>query len=116
MPQNTKGCAGKRLAESAERYIRDHSENKFSLAEIAGALYVNGNYLARQFKKETGHTLLWYHNFVRCEKAKTLLAGKELTVSRVGETVGFVSSAHFSHVFSKMTGMSPSAFRESLPV
>ena len=103
--------AGERLARQAAYFIREHSEQKFSLAEIAGALYVNGNYLARVFKKETGRTLLWYHNAVRCEKAKQLLSESDLPVSEIGAAVGFVSSAHFTHLFKKMTGVAPSAWR-----
>ena len=104
--------AGKRLARQAEYFIREHSEQKFSLDEIAGALYVNGNYLSRVFKRETGQTLLHYHNVVRCEKAKRLLSDTDLSVSEVSEAVGFVSPAHFSHIFRKMTGTAPSSWRE----
>ena len=43
------------------------------------------------------HTLLWYHNHIRCEKAKALLKDFDLSISKVGEEVGFVSSAHFAH-------------------
>ena len=103
--------AGKRLARQAEYFIREHSEQKFSLDEIAGALYVNGNYLSRVFKRETGQTLLYYHNAVRCEKAKQLLTDTDLSVSEVSEAVGFVSPAHFSHIFRKMTGTAPSSWR-----
>ncbi len=109
MPRIT---AGKRLAQQAGYYIREHSEQKFSLSEVAGALYVNSNYLARVFRRETGHTLLWYHNAVRCEKAKRLLAETDLLVSEIGAAVGYVSSAHFSHLFKKMTGCAPSNWRE----
>ncbi len=104
--------AGKRLACQAGYFIREHSERKFSLEEIAGALFVNGSYLSRVFKCETGRTLLWYHNAVRCEKAKKLLAESELSVAEVGSAVGFVSPAHFSHMFRKMTGVSPAVWRK----
>lgn len=103
---------GKSLAEQAAEYIRANSEKKFSLSEIAGELYINGNYLARLFKKETGHTLLWYHNAVRCEKGAQLLRETEESVSGIGERLGYVSTAHFSHVFKKMKGCSPSRYRE----
>lgn len=112
MTETPRITAGKRLARQAGYFIREHSEQKFSLEEIAGALFVNGNYLSRVFKRETGCTLLWYHNAVRCEKAKELLAESELPVSEVGAAVGFVSSAHFSHMFKKMTGIAPSSWRD----
>ena len=111
MAEAQKTTAGKRLAQQAAYYIREHSEQKFSLPRIAGALFVNGNYLARVFRRETGCTLLWYHNAARCEKAKQLLAETELSVSEIGAAVGYVSSAHFSHLFKKMTGVAPGEWR-----
>ena len=48
MTGTPKATAGKRLARQAAYCIREHSRQKFSLAGIAGALYVNGNYLARK--------------------------------------------------------------------
>jgi len=103
--------SGNRLVSDAEDYLFSHSADKFSLQEIAKAMYVNGSYLLRVYKAHTGRTLLWYHTFLRCENAKKLLSESDLSISEVGESVGFVSSAHFSHVFKKMTGLSPSAFR-----
>lgn len=101
----------KDLVQAAKDYIEAHSTEKFSLAALSGSLYINGSYLLRVFKEYTGHTLLWYHNFVRCEQAKQYLAGNGLSVSAAGEKAGFVSSAHFSHVFRKMTGMTPTEYR-----
>ena len=106
-----RGSAGKALAESAQAYIEAHSAEKFSLQAVADALFVNGSYLLRVFKAHTGHTLLWYHNHVRCERAKVLLLDGGKSISQAGEEAGFVSSAHFSHVFKKMTGLTPTEYR-----
>lgn len=100
-----------RLVSAVEAYLSLHSNEKFSLQETALEMHVNGSYLLRVYKAQTGHTLLWYHNHIRCNKAKELLAKSDLGISEIGETVGFVSSAHFSHVFKKLTGMTPSAYR-----
>ncbi len=100
-----------RLVSAAEEYLTEHSGDKFSLREIADDLHVNGSYLLRVYKAHTGHTLLWYHTCIRCEKAKYMLMESDLNISEIGEAVGFVSSAHFSHVFKKITGMTPSAYR-----
>ena len=96
-----------------KEYIETHSLEKFSLKKISEALYINGSYLLRQFKSHTGQTLLEYHNCVRCEKARALLRDTDMTISEIGETVGFVSSAHFSHVFRKITGCTPTSYRET---
>lgn len=106
-----KQTSGKALAEAARAYMEAHSAEKFSLEEIAKALYVNGSYLLRTFRRYTGMTPLSYHHQLRCEKAKALLAQSDLTVSQVGEAAGFVSSSHFSHIFRKTEGCTPSEYR-----
>ena len=106
-----RGDAGKALAEAAAAYIEAHSAEKFSLQAMSNALFVNGSYLLRVFKARTGHTLLWYHNHMRCERAKALLMDSDRSISEAGEEAGFVSSAHFSHVFRKMVGYTPTEYR-----
>ena len=105
--------SGEQLVQAAKAYITEHSREKFSLQAVADALYVNKCYLLRQFRARTGGTLLGYHNQVRCEQAKQMLADTSLSISEVGETVGFVSSAHFAHVFKKTVGMTPTEYRNT---
>ena len=99
------------LTQSAMAYIESHYKERFSLQAMAGELFVNGSYLLRVFKKYTGFTPLAYHNHVRCERAKELLSNTRECVSDIGEAVGFVSSAHFSHVFKKTEGCTPTEYR-----
>ena len=69
------------------------------------------SYLLRTFKEATGRTLLEYHNCVRCEAAKELLTRPELTISFVASAVGYVSASHFTQVFRRHTGKTPSQYR-----
>lgn len=103
--------SGKELTLAAQKYLDEHSTEKFSLEKISQALYVNGSYLLRVFKANTGHTLLWYHHTLRCEKAKQMLSTGTVSVSEVGEAVGYVSSSHFAHIFKKITGMTPTEYQ-----
>lgn len=118
LPETLPKASGKRtggeaLAQAASAYIEAHSKEKFSLQKMADSLFVNGSYLLRAFKKYKGYTPLAYHNHVRCEQAKDLLTHTGEEVSEIGETVGFVSSAHFSHVFKKTEGCTPTEYRIS---
>ena len=106
-----KKSSGETLTQAAAEYIESHSREKFSLQRMADDLFVNGSYLLRAFKKNKGYTPLAYHNHIRCEQAKELLARTGEGISEIGETVGFVSSAHFSHVFKKMEGCTPTEYR-----
>ena len=109
--QPKKRPSGEKLTQAAKDYIDAHSAEKFSLQTISSALFVNGSYLLRTFKGHTGITLLAYHNAVRCEKAKALLLNPAKSISQAGEEVGFVSSSHFSHIFRKVTGLTPTEYR-----
>jgi len=106
-----KQTSGESLARAAQEYIEAHSKDKFSLDAMAGELYVNGSYLLRTFRRYTNMTPLHYHHIVRCAKAKELLLQTDRSISEVGEMVGFVSSAHFAHIFRKTEGCTPSAYR-----
>ena len=101
------------LVRAAKEYMTQHSTEKFSLDALSGSLFINGSYLSRVFKADTGHTLLWYHHWVRCEKAKELLTRNELSIAAVGDQAGFVSSAHFSRIFKNMLGITPSEYRNA---
>lgn len=109
---NTRQTGGKALTEAALDYLNTHSTEKFSLEKLAGALFVNGSYLMRTFKRQTGITPLAYHQAVRCKNARELLTTTDLSISKIGETVGFVSSSHFTHVFRKIEGCTPSEYRK----
>lgn len=103
----------KELAKSAQRLIDERYDRKFSLEGIAGELYVNGSYLARVFKSCTGQTLLDYHNTVRCHAAQDLLMCPELSIAYISEKVGFASVSHFTRVFKKIVGSTPSEYRRN---
>ena len=101
------------LVKAAEAYMDAHSADRFSLNEMSGALYVNGSYLLRTFRRHTGMTPLHYHHHLRCRKAMEMLAHTDQSISEIGEAVGFVSSSHFSHIFKNTVGCTPSEYRKA---
>ena len=107
----SKKAGSEALTNAAIAYMKQHCTDKFSLQEMADALFVNGSYLLRTFKQHTGHTPLAYHHMIRCEYAKELLVSTDQSISEVGEAAGFVSSSHFSHIFKKTEGCTPTEYR-----
>lgn len=103
----------KELARAAQTLIRERSAEKFSLTALSAELHTEKAYLARTFKAATGQTLLEYHNRVRCEAAQELLKSPWLSVSYIASEVGYVSASHFTQVFRKLYGVTPSRFRET---
>lgn len=106
--------AKQELTNKAKKYIEENYKLKFSLSEISESLYINSDYLARVFKSCTGKTLLWYHNFTRCQHATRLLIEKNFSISSISYQVGFTSTSHFSKVFKTYIGCTPSEYRKNL--
>lgn len=103
------------LTDAARSWILSHYTEKFAANEIARALCVTPNYLIRVFKETTGDTLLNFHNRTRCEEAKELLKKRELSISYIANQVGFRTSSHFTVIFKRMTGCTPTEFRQRCP-
>ena len=101
------------LAQNAKLYIDEHYQDKFSLKEIADYLHVNESYLLRTFSKELGTTMLNYHNRVRVGHAADMLKNSKQSISYISDSVGCVSSAHFSRLFKKFYNCTPSEYRKN---
>ncbi len=69
------------------------------------------NYLGDLLKKETGKNTQEHIYFHLIEKAKTMLLGTEEPVYRIAHTLGFEYQQHFSKLFKRKTGMSPTEYR-----
>jgi len=101
------------LVRRARAYIGDHSGEPLHLTQLAEALHVSTFYFCKMFKKATGLTFTDYLGRVRVEKAKALLLHADLRVSEIAYEVGFESLTHFNRLFRRVTGQSPTAFRQS---
>jgi AraC-like DNA-binding protein/ligand-binding sensor protein len=102
------------MIRRAKAYIAGHYGDPVGLDEMARTMHVSTFYFCKMFKKSTGLTFTDYLGRVRVEKAKNLLLNPHLRVSEIAYTVGFQSLTHFNRVFRKLTGESPTDFREKL--
>jgi AraC-like DNA-binding protein/ligand-binding sensor protein len=102
------------MIRRAKAYIAGHYGDPVGLEEIARTMHVSTFYFCKMFKKAAGLTFTDYLGRVRVEKAKNLLLNPHLRVSEIAYTVGFQSLTHFNRVFRKLTGESPTDFREKL--
>jgi AraC family transcriptional regulator of adaptative response / methylphosphotriester-DNA alkyltransferase methyltransferase len=99
------------LAENAKSIIESGYYDKFAVKAVAEQLFVNESYLIRTFKEVTGMTMLGYHNHIRCEKAREMLEKPELAISYISDVVGYNSPSHFTRIFRKEYGCTPSEYR-----
>lgn len=83
--------------------------NRNSLAEI---VYLDTDYTAKLFKKETGISLMNYIIRKRIETAKDLLMNTALSVNQISDKVGYGNYSYFTKLFKKETGYTPIDYRK----
>jgi AraC family transcriptional regulator len=79
------------------------------LSEKIGRDY---NYLSNLFSEVEGVTIERYMILQRIERVKELLVYDELTLSEIAYQLGYSSVAHLSGQFKKVTGLTPSHYKQ----
>ncbi|RKL66862.1 AraC family transcriptional regulator [Salipaludibacillus neizhouensis] len=97
--------------KKAVEYIHHHYDRPLLIDDIAEVIHLNASYLQRIFKTEMGCTIMQYLTSIRIEKAKMLLRNSVIPITEISEYIGLNSRQHFSYLFKKETGYSPSKFR-----
>ena len=91
-----------------------HSNNKISTnlsTFISSQLLQDYNYLSNLFSEVEGTTIEKYFIAQKIEKVKELLVYNEMTLSEIGDQLGYSSVAYLSNQFKKVTGLTPSHFK-----
>ncbi|KAA2236573.1 helix-turn-helix domain-containing protein [Salinarimonas soli] len=94
-------------------HIDEHLAQEIRLAELAGLAGLSLFHFCRAFRTTAGVSPYRYIMIRRIERAKELLLDPALSVTEVGERVGYPDSSHFSTAFRKIASVSPSAFRKT---
>jgi len=79
---------------------------------LAQHLHHDYSYLSNLFSETEGITIEQYIITQKIEKAKELLMYDELSLSQIAFKMGYSSTAHLSTQFKKLTGLTPSAFKQ----
>jgi AraC-like DNA-binding protein len=96
----------------ADSVMRDSLAQPPDVAGLAAAAGLSRSQLTRLYKQHRGVGPAERLRQLRIEKARELLASTTLSVKEVAHVCGFVCPNHFCRVFLKVTGSTPTAFRE----
>ncbi|MCM3634270.1 response regulator [Paenibacillus camelliae] len=104
----------KSVVEEVKQYIHSHIGDDLSRNSLAEIIYLNPDYLARVFKKETGISLGSYITQARIAAAKHLLETTTLSVYAVAKKVGYANYSYFSKLFKQDVGLSPNEYKKGV--
>ncbi len=90
-----------------------HHDEKTNLSDLLSkALHHDYNYLSNLFSEVEGITIEKYFIAQKIEKVKELLVYDELSLSEIALRMNYSSVAYLSNQFKKVTGLTPSHFRQ----
>ena len=109
LPSSLPGGVLRRVLE----HIDANRHRALSLSELSALAHMSTFHFSRLFKQSTGVSP---HRFLigrRIERAKELLATDSASIASIAQAVGFRTASHFTTVFHRSIGMTPSAYRSA---
>ena len=92
-------------------YIEANLDTNVRLNVLAAEVGVSAFHFSRLFKQSTGHSPHQYLLGRRLERAKTLLRQPQTSLAEISALTGFADQGHFTKVFRRFVGVSPSEYR-----
>jgi two-component system, response regulator YesN len=107
----SKNSNGKIIIYEVIDYIASNYNQKLSLEIIAKRYFINPTYFSQLFKSVTNENFSTYLIKKRIEKAKELYRSSNLKMYQVANMVGYEDEKHFSQIFKKYVGLSPTEYK-----
>lgn len=95
-----------------KQYIENNYTHSLNIDFLSRKIGLNKYSLIREFKQAYGVSPVEYQLSRRFREAKFLLSTTNLSISHIGQGIGFSSSNYFSQSFTKREGMTPTAYRQ----
>ena len=112
--QDNKRMAESTLVESVTQFIKNQVYQPPSLPLLCSHFSISRTNLCRIFKEVIGTSPIDYWISIKMKEAKKLLREGNLNVTQIAEQLGYNSIHHFTRMFKRCSGMSPSAYRTSV--
>ena len=113
----TSPAAGSRPHEAtvaaAVRYFDARFDGPVRIEQVAASVFLSPDRFTEVFALVMGRTPRDYLRHLRIERAKTLLAGSDASISEVAGQSGFGEPAYFTRAFRAAVGQTPRDFRRS---
>lgn len=100
--------------QRVDDYVKEHLADHITLNDMAAAAGLSPMHFAAQFRAATGYRPHHYLLLCRMEHAKQLMAEMPRSMLDIALDVGFHTQAHFTTVFKRLTGKTPSQWRGDL--
>lgn len=94
-------------------YIQANISRNIKISEIAATFGYNEKYISHRFAEICGIPLKQYILKTKMDKANYMLTDTNLSITEIARELGFPDSHNFSRTYKKITGLSPSEYRNT---
>jgi AraC-like DNA-binding protein len=95
----------------ALQFMREHLSEPLTRLQVARVAGFAPGHFSRLLRREQGHAFEIYLQRLRVTRAKQMLTGTVLSISRVGQLSGFPAQTYFHRVFKARVGVTPAEYR-----
>ena len=100
-----------RQLELVAAAIAERIGEPISVSMLSSVVGLSRSYFSHAFRRSVGLTPHAHIIRLRIERAMTLMARTEASLSEVALAVGFADQSHFSRAFRRLTGVTPALWR-----
>ncbi len=92
--------------------LHDECNTSFSLTALSEILNVHPVTISKYFPKFFHTTIGDYIRKIKAERSLAELGRKSIAIEEIATKYGFVDNAHYTRIFKKHTGITPSQYRK----
>lgn len=101
-----------KIKNYCQEYVNSDKGEKMNISDfLTEKIDLDYNYLSNAFSEVTSNTIINYTNLLKMEKAKEMILFEENNFSEIATKLHFSSLSAFSTQFKKITGFSPTHFK-----
>ena len=102
-----------RQLELVTAAITEKIGEPISVSMLSSIVGLSRSYFSHAFRRSVGLTPHAHVVRLRIERAMTLMAHSEASLSEIALTVGFADQSHFSRAFRRLAGVTPAHWRRA---
>ena len=110
----SESSVSEKLAGKMKASLKMMVYSDFSVEAFCEKMHYSKAYLSKIFLGEFGMTIHEYVTKLKIREAKLLIREQNYTFTQISDMLAFSNPLYFSRVFKKITGMSPSEYKNSV--
>lgn len=102
------------IIRPALEYIAEHFSENITVAQLAASVHLSESYFMNLFRKQVGLSAVEYISHFRIDTACRELIGTKKSVLEIAFDCGYRNISNFNRQFRKITGCSPTEYRNRI--